>query len=205
MKKMAFSICAVVVGIYILAACASGAAPGQETSGPAATKATSIEKPSWQKDWEETVAAGKKEGQVVIYSPLGREAGLALSKGFKERTGIDVEFVSSRATETVEKLRSQRNAGLYLVDIHVGGSTTPINNLKPMGYIDPFKDLLILPEVLDPKAWWNGRLYFSDKEQAFIALPVLTTAQYTVVNTTLVKPGEIKSYRNLLDPKWKAQ
>ena len=33
--------------------------------------AFAAEKPSWQTDWESTIQAAKKEGQIMIYAAIG--------------------------------------------------------------------------------------------------------------------------------------
>lgn len=158
--------------------------------------------PDWQAEWQRTLEAARKEGQVVVYGPAGTDARKALADAFQQKYAINVEYQGGRGTERIVKMKAERDAGLYSVDIHVGGMTTPLVSLKPIGALDPISSALILPEVKDPKYWQGGKLPWFDKEQMF--LPALYRGRTSViVNKNLVKPGELKSYKDLLNPKWK--
>ncbi|HKZ51524.1 MAG TPA: extracellular solute-binding protein, partial [Dehalococcoidia bacterium] len=74
----------------------------------------------------------------------------------------------------------------------------------PLGAIEPIEPALILPEVKDGKNWLGGKLEFADREH--LSLVMLSYSQSNVfVNTTMAKPEEFKSYKDLLDPKWKGK
>src|SRR3990167_6597425 len=62
---------------------------------------------SWQEKWDNTVAAAKKEGKVVILFSGGAEVRVALSKAFFEKYGIDLDIVSGSGGELVQKLRRE--------------------------------------------------------------------------------------------------
>ncbi len=171
-----------------------------------AVQAPAAVKGGWEADWEKTLDAAKKEGKVHIYSVASSAVRVALSKAFAAKYGITLEFVTARGSELVEKLSAERRANIYLADLYIGGSTTPTTEFKPKGFLDPLKPLLVLPEVTDSKAWYGGGLYFGDKERKYIACPILTASNnYLSVNTASVKPGEVKSYKDLLNPKWKGK
>lgn len=158
--------------------------------------------PSWQLQWQKTLEAARKEGQVIVYGPAGSDARKALADAFQQKYGISVEYQGGRGTERIVKMKAERDAGQYLVDIHVGGLTTPLVSLKPIGALDPISSALILPEIKDPKHWQEGKLPWYDKEQNF--LPALYRGRTSVsINTNAVKPGEIKSYKDFLNAKWK--
>lgn len=158
--------------------------------------------PSWQLQWQKTLEAARKEGQVVVYGPAGSDARKALADAFQQTYGINVEYQGGRGTERIVKMKAERDAGQYLVDIHIGGLTTPLVSLKPIGALDPISSALILPEIKEPKYWQEGKIPWFDKEQNF--LPALYRGRTSVsINTNAVKPGEIKSYKDFLNPKWK--
>jgi iron(III) transport system substrate-binding protein len=71
-----------------------------------------------------------------------------------------------------------------------------------MGALDPVEPPLILPEVKDSKLWRGGQLEFLDPGRRIL---VVTRYQRGTlfVNPNLVKPESLKSYKDLLDPKWK--
>jgi len=58
--------------------------------------------------------------------------------------------------------------------------------------------------VLDSKAWPQGVLPFLDKDQLVLRL-VAGFMTYVTINKELVKEGEITSYADLLQPKWKGK
>ena len=158
----------------------------------------------WKADWDSVVTAAKKEGKVLVYTTAPGEMRKALQSGFKEKFGIDVEVVSFRGGEMGARLLNERRAGIYLVDVFVGGSTTPMTQLKPGGALDPLDKLLVLPEITNTKLWHQGKLWWIDQAHTvlmFLGFPVPNLA----INTNMVKQGEIKTYKDLLDPRWKGK
>jgi iron(III) transport system substrate-binding protein len=71
--------------------------------------------------------------------------------------------------------------------------------------MQPIRPVLIHPEATDLSKWKGHRLWFVDPEQKYI----LRLASYVVelfhVNTDHVKPAELKSVQELLNPKWKGK
>ena len=59
-------------------------------SGSAAETPTS----DWQSEWQRVIAAGKKEGKVVVSVPPGAELRKALKEGFERRFGIELELIA---------------------------------------------------------------------------------------------------------------
>lgn len=206
MKKTALLIGVPVLGI-LLFSCAPKVVPVEKLKPPETRVqevATAAKEP-WQIDWAKALNEAKKEGKIVVFSALASETRALLGKSFKEKYNIDVEWVSGRGAEVAEKLLSERRAGIYLADLFIIGGIIPFVNLRPAGALDPLKPLLILPEVTDGKLWWEGGLWFVDNQRNMVSSPILTTAQYLLVNSNMVKKGEISSYRDLLNPKWKGK
>jgi iron(III) transport system substrate-binding protein len=76
--------------------------------------------------------------------------------------------------------------------------------LIPAKVLDPLEANLIIPEVKDLKLWRNGALEFLDPgRQLLVMSPYQRGTLF--VNTTLANPKEFKSYKDLLDPKWKGK
>lgn len=195
----------VVSVILALAACGS---PGEQGSTPAPAGATKSEakaaRPDWEEKWEKAVLEGKKEGLVRIYGFWSPPARAGLSEAFKAKYGIDVEFVVGRGSELQPKIQAEQRAGLYLADIIGLGTNSLLVNMKPVGLLGPIEPFLILPEVLDPKAWPSGRIPFSDKDR--LAIPMTANAQrYNVYNKTLIKEGELTSFTDALNPRYRGK
>jgi iron(III) transport system substrate-binding protein len=163
--------------------------------------------PDWQKSWNETLAAAKKEGKVVVTGPPDAQVRKVLPAAFKARYGITLEYLGGRSSEMAAKLRAERGAGagLYTVDVMVGGAQTMATILHAEKMIDPIKPALILPEVVDGSKWKKGKIDFLDPEQQYVLRIANTVTPLFHINTREVKPGEIRHSKDLLDPKWKGR
>ncbi len=155
--------------------------------------------------WDELVAAAKKEGKVVVIGPPDATVRKALPDAFKAKYGITVEYIGGRGTETAAKLRAERSGGIYSVDVAFGGSDSMATTYYGEKFIAPLRPELIDPEVTDPTKWKKGKLWFSDPEDKYVLRLFNTAGPIVFINTSLVKPGELKSVRDLLDPKWKGK
>lgn len=158
---------------------------------------------SWQKQWEQVLAAAKKEGQVTIY--IYRYE--ALLQDFKrEYPAINVVSVTGRGTELTNRIMAERRAGKFLVDVYSGGTNSLYNTLYKGKTLDPIKPALILPEVTDLTKWWNNEHRYADPEGqyifSYIGSPSNSQLSY---NTKLVDPKEFKSYWDITNPKWKGK
>lgn len=166
----------------------------------------SMEKPAWQIEWEETMAAAKKEGRLKIFTSLEPNVIKLIADEFKGKFGIEVEFIAGRGPEIIPKLFAERRAGLYTADVYIGGTDPILYSIRPAGILAPLKPALFLPEVLDTKLWYKNTLPWVDREQSL----VLQTKGgpepgEVVLNTNLVKKGEMTSYHDLLQPKYKGK
>jgi iron(III) transport system substrate-binding protein len=155
--------------------------------------------------WDQLVAAAKKEGKIVVIGPPDATVRKALPDAFKAKYGITVEYIGGRGTETSAKLRSERSAGVYSVDVAFGGSDSMATVYYAEKFIAPLKSELIDPEVTDPTKWKKGKLWFSDPEDTYVLRLFNTAGPIVFINTSQVKPGELKSVQDLLDPKWKGK
>ena len=57
----------------------------------------------------------------------------------------------------------------------------------------------------NPKRWYQGKHHYTDPHGRFIFTWGASPAYVVAINTNLVKPEQIKSYWDLLDPKWKGK
>jgi iron(III) transport system substrate-binding protein len=155
--------------------------------------------------WDQLVAAAKREGKVVVIGPPDTQVRKDVPEAFKAKYGITVEYIGGRGTETAAKLRAERGAGIYSVDIAFGGSDSMAATYYGEKFIAPLRPELIDPEVTDPTKWKKGKLWFSDPDDMYVLRLFSTAGPIVFINTKLVKPGEIKSVKDLLDPKWKGK
>jgi iron(III) transport system substrate-binding protein len=155
--------------------------------------------------WEKTVEAAKKEGQISVYGSDTFE--LFLKSAFQKKyPEIKISFVGGRAPVVGPKLITERRAGKYLADVMLTGPGTPYRMLYKNSALEPIGPALILPEVLDESKWWQGRHHYVDSESKFIFIYEATVQDGDIAyNTQLVKPEEIKSYWDLLEPRWRGK
>src|SRR5947208_1613684 len=117
--------------------------------------------------WEKTVAAAKKEGELSIYLNAPAPVRPALTKAFDEKFGIKLYVVTGTGPELSAKIVSEYTAGLHEVDISFQGCSTLIKLIGTHGFLAPIEPLLILPEVRDPKVWFGGKLSYDKGGTAF--------------------------------------
>lgn len=205
-ERLLFTCSAVLILILLLAlSCTRGPSPvapaAQKSAEPAAVPGAE----SWQIKWDETLAAARKEGMVVVYGLSAAPAIKEQSPLFLKKFGVRLEVLPlDRGPLLTAKIFNERRAGLYLPDIVNSGTNTFYGVIKPAGLIDPLDPALILPEVLDPKSWYGGELPWGDKEH-LLFLSYAYPNTNVAVNTDQVKVEEIKSYYDLLNPKYKGK
>jgi iron(III) transport system substrate-binding protein len=166
---------------------------------------SSFQAADWQTEWERTLAAAKKEGTAVIGIPASSELRKAIGTRFKEKFGIVPELFPSRGPENVTRIISEYNAGVRYFDILVAGGATPLAMVSA-GAADDFQPYMILPEVRDSKNWWGGHIWednVSTKRHIY-AFNCYTSETFWY-NTGQVEPHEIRSFDDLLNPKWKGK
>ncbi len=207
MKKALFIIAAavallpLVIGACSLGPIATEIAPSPKAATPAVTSA-----PAGQADWAQTLAAAKKEGQVNLYTPTAGPWQQLMTKDLANKYGIILNVtISNNEGEIAQRILTARKGGVYDADVLMGGSAIFASTYRPQGLLDPLDKELVLPEVTNPKSWWRGALTYLDPDtrtffpyREYLGAPL-------VMNTDLFKPGDVKTWDNLLDPKWKGK
>lgn len=156
-------------------------------------------------NWNNVVAKAKEEGKLVISTSHSLGVRETVSKAFKAAFGIEIEYIGGgKGSELGMKLVNERRAGLYLQDLYIGGPTTILTTLRPAGAIDPLEPALLLPDVLDKRLWIGGDQLWVDQDRKILVFLLMPTpGQSCIINTTMVKPNEIRVYDDFLNPKWK--
>ena len=162
--------------------------------------------PGWQQKWNTALAQAKTEGKVVVLGPPGDRIRDAITQSFsKAFPEISLEFSGARGGELATKIKAERDAGIYTVDIVISGSSTANAYFKPMKALDPIEPALILPEVTDPKNWRDNRLEFSDRSSRLDFVFSTQNNAPLIFNPAQVKAEEVDELHKLLDPKWKGK
>ena len=159
-------------------------------------------KPAWAADWERTVEAAKKEGQVTVYHTRGPFEGL-FAEFSKRYPGVRVVTVTGRGGDLITRIMAERRGEKYLADLYIGSTGTPLDILYPANLLEPMQPILILPEVRDPSRWLHKQHHYGDPEGKYIFVFEGVVRSDMAFNTTLADAKEFTSYWDLLKPKWK--
>jgi ABC-type Fe3+ transport system substrate-binding protein len=179
--------------------CSTTGAPASPTAAPAVTAAAATS------GWDALVAAAKSEGKVVVSGPPDPGASSKLPDAFKQRFGIEVEYLAGNSSQLAARIQGERAAGQYTMDVSLSGSDTVYGTFLPNGWLEPLKPNLILPEVTDPTKWRTGEPWFRDPEKRMVMQIFNTAANFLTINTQMVSPEEIPDGNALLDPKWQGK
>jgi iron(III) transport system substrate-binding protein len=139
------------------------------------------------------IDAAKREGRVTWYTTLlVDDASGPLAAAFEKKYGIDVDFIRRNGELQLKTILEEARSGTMKVDVFDGTTTAAFvmkENLAEAYKADSAVD--IPAEYKDPNGYWTAQvLYFQ-------------TLGY---NADLVPVSEVpKSYRDLLDPKWKGK
>jgi iron(III) transport system substrate-binding protein len=170
------------------------------TLGPRQLYAGEAKGPS-AAEWERTVEAGKKEGKVVVSIPVSAELRSGIEKVFKQRFGIEPKLNVGRAAAIITRIQQESKAGVPYFDLHMGGGESMVTGLLSEGLLAPLETSMILPEVSDPKHWWGGHIWI-DNAKRHIYASQAHQVELIWRNTDHVKPEEIRSLNDVLNPKW---
>ena len=167
--------------------------------------ADSAELPKWKGEWTRVIEAAKQEGQLSLYG--GQEITHPdIIAGFnKEFPFIRVTSASGRAADMMTRIVAERRADRYLADVTASGPNGP-RMLYLNKILDPIAPTFILPEVSDLSRWYGGRHWYADPENKYIFMFEGTIVSTGLsFNNKLVSMDEIKSYWDLLQPKWRGK
>jgi iron(III) transport system substrate-binding protein len=176
------------------------------TSSIVATHPRAAEtKAAWQLEWEKTVQAAKKEGQVTVY--VHSTYAPALESGAFQKAFPDIKLVSVSGVELQLERRfmAERRAGKSLADVFMVGVLRSYDFYQAK-LLEPIKAALLLPEVVDESNWWQQTHHYADPEKRYL-FRYVGSAQLGQIhyNTRLVNPNEFNSFWDFLNPKWKGK
>jgi len=172
--------------------------------GPSATTEPTPAKAEWEIEWEETLAAAKEEGTLVVALSGGSFRQFRpVVEHFGKKFGIQVEI--SQADD--DRLLAERSNGRYEIDIRTTSRDNALTRLVPAGVFDPLDEMLFLPDVVDESLWYGGRHVYVDAERKYV-FTFSARSLYTPVevqfNTDHISPDDlakISSAWDFVDPK----
>lgn len=197
----------VVMAIWFTLSGISCVSREKETITTVPSPITLMEKKEvWEKEWNETLAAVKREGKLVIYlSDATATARDPIIRSMKNNYGIETEIVVARAAELVPRVLNEKKAGIFYPDIFISGVGIGVFTiLRPAEVIGDLKSLFILPEVKEGKNWRRGKIPWVDKEERILPFAFINSAG-AEINTSFVKKEEMTSYSDLLNPSWRGK
>jgi iron(III) transport system substrate-binding protein len=133
--------------------------------------------------------AFSQESVVNVYSGRHYQTDEALYTGFTKATGIKVNRIEASEDAIIERIRNEgpRSPADVMITVDAGR----LWRAEQLGLFQPVKSAMLdarIPESLrEPGGHWFG---FS------------TRARVIAYNKDKVRPGEIRTYEELADPKW---
>lgn len=204
MKNRVYTWIVVVLVLGLTVACApkpaTVPAPAAPAPARAATPASSLPLPASEDTaWLKVEEAAKKEGRLVIYgaTPFAN-AGREIMAAFTARYGIPVDLLLLGGRQQVEKLKVERSIKQPIADIIQTGVTSATEIVLDGLSESPVRTL---PVLRDKSLFYVDPVYGPQEQIIGFSMTLLGP----LINTNLVKPDEIKSWRDILDPKWKGR
>jgi ABC-type Fe3+ transport system substrate-binding protein len=157
-------------------------------------------------EWDKVLSRARKDGRVTLGSNVGTpEFRQGVTTAFTKKYGITLELRVLEGAELVTVAGRECAAGRVSMDVLLGGLSELIT-LHPKGCLSPIKPKLLLPEVAEGKYWRGGGLKFNDLEGQYL-LQLFEFASFgrLLFNTDLVKPQELRTTADLLNPKLKGK
>ena len=195
--------------VALLAAC--GGDDPTATPTPAPTP-TAVPTPTpamsaFEVQWEALVTAAQAEGRIDMFACCNVSAKIdEINDSFTAKYGIEVISSGGSPSQGVTRLLAEREAGQRTLDLWINGPVSG-SRLINGGALEPIPPMMLLPEVKDTTDLLTGEWLFSDtaNRELLIAFAVNARTADFVFNTNNFDPAEIKSYHDILDPKYKGK
>jgi iron(III) transport system substrate-binding protein len=157
--------------------------------------------------WDALVAGATTEGAFVVATLQSTGYRKMLSDFEQAFPGVKIQQTTFESgKEFVTRLFQERQNGQYLWDIALLPSEVVLTGARSGGALDPLRPLLVHPEVLADTNWRDGfAAGWLDTAQQYSYGITRTRSQSLWLNTDQVQDGEVQSYQDLLDPKWKGK
>ncbi len=152
-------------------------------------------------EWERTVKAAEQEGQVNVYKIASDSEWQAFQKKYPK---IKLNLLHASAAQHLQRIMAERRAGKYLADvIRLGGGTS--TSLYKAKALDSVAAALMLPEVKDLSKWFEARHHYNDVDNQYVFIYAAFPLHLLGYNPKIVDGQNLRSYTDLLDPKWKGK
>jgi len=160
----------------------------------------------WAEEWRNLVSAAQQEGTLAIQTPLGGGFRKWLDTFQQTFPGIGVEHSPLRGSDFAARAKGEREAGIFSYDVAVSSPGSVGRILRPMGAFEPLKPAIFRTDVTDDSKWIGGyQSHFLDIEGQWYFGFGAEIYPILFVNTDMVQEGELSSFKDLLNPKWKGK
>lgn len=142
-------------------------------------------------DWDALTSRAKAEGQVMVYTAATASAvHESIAAAFTKKYGIKVSILNLRASEILERVKTEQASGKVLGDVFQNG-------------VETYEAQNYQSERCDVR---NKAVFRPDLKLADATVPNYVLAYGIMANTDLVRAEDApKSWSDLLAPKWKGQ
>jgi iron(III) transport system substrate-binding protein len=156
----------------------------------------------WKQDWDRTVAAANKEGELVVSGPVGHLwSDFLVARFHKDYPGIALKMTPFAARDFWVRFAKEREVGQYLWDLRLGGSDTTLFSLLKEGAIAPIRPLLVLPENTKDDSFYGGiDGLFADNDKTRLLAFGFQTASTSFYNKEKIPQGMTTA--DLIKPEW---
>ena len=150
---------------------------------------------------------------LVVYSGRAERLIKPVLDRFEEQTGIQVQLLTSKTTELVNRLKAEgKNTS---ADVFVTNDATGLERARQLGLLQPLLSLDDIQANSSANSSETPSPIHLKNTLAHIPTPYRATdnswlglsARFYIVvyNTTMVKPEEIQSILDLANPRWKGK
>ncbi|MGH7087696.1 MAG: ABC transporter substrate-binding protein [Stellaceae bacterium] len=169
------------------------------------SRAAAAEEADWQAGapprWAEIMKAARAEGQITVAAfPLLADK---MTAAFARDTGIHINFLGGKTFERSARLQAEARAKNMTIDVLIGGGEE-LGYMMHHGLLNPVAPQLMLPGVA-PKYFRGGKIAWMDDAQKYNLIGAEYVFGWLLVNKDVIEPEEIKSWKSLLDPKFRGK
>jgi iron(III) transport system substrate-binding protein len=193
------------LGITGVTALTVACGQGPSTQSPSVSSAPTGNEP-WAAEWNQLVTAAKQEANLAIQTPAGTGFRNWLEAFRTAFPGIAIEHTALRGSDFATRAKAEREAGILNMDVAISSPGSVGRILRPMGYFDPLKDAIFRNDIFEDQYWQGGYAsHYLDNEGKYYFGFGADIYPILFINTKQVQEGEIKSFKDLLNPKWKGK
>jgi iron(III) transport system substrate-binding protein len=152
------------------------------------------------------VAAATAEGRVSVSIPSGETYRRGVSAFQQAFPDIALEVLAISPSEFVPRLLQERAGDQYLWDVYIAGGSS-MYPLAHGGILDPIQPELLLPEVVDDRAWRGGiaaAMLDLNKQYVFNFISYLDD-KLCCVNRALISERDLPTFNEMWDPRFKGR